>query len=156
VELEELCARVARVVDDRATEARKLSMMVMGISNVLVDLRILPIQDIAQLPENGSGGLGSGWSHPGAPTRVARFQRRSVGLNSSQPPPPCFLGYHAYHFLLFFSFGMAIIYILTFIYIHIGKLVPLHPCVPGSQTAASQGPWTQFRHAAPPWWGRPP
>jgi hypothetical protein len=42
---------VARVVDDRTTEARKLSMMVMGISNVLVDLRILPIQDIAQLPK---------------------------------------------------------------------------------------------------------
>jgi hypothetical protein len=50
-ELEELHARVARVVDDRTTEARKLSMMVMGISNVLVDLRILPIQDIAQLPK---------------------------------------------------------------------------------------------------------
>jgi hypothetical protein len=29
--------------------------------------------------------------------------------------------------------------------------VPLHPCVPGSPTAASRGPKTQVRHAAPPW-----
>jgi hypothetical protein len=31
--------------------------------------------------------------------------------------------------------------------------VPLHPCVPGSPTAVSQGPGTQVRHAAPLWRG---
>jgi hypothetical protein len=140
VELEELCARVARVVDDRATEARKLSMMVMGISNVLVDLRILPIQDIAQLPENGSGGLGSGWSHPGAPTRVARFQRRSVGLNSSQPPPPCFLGYHAYHFFIVFLFwnGYNIhINIHIYTYWKTGAFTPMCSWVPNRSESGS-------------------
>jgi hypothetical protein len=48
-ELEELRTHVARVEDECATEARKLSMLVMGISNALVDLRTLPIWDIPQL-----------------------------------------------------------------------------------------------------------
>jgi hypothetical protein len=32
--------------DERATEAGKLSMLVIGISNALVDLGMLPIRDI--------------------------------------------------------------------------------------------------------------
>jgi hypothetical protein len=40
-------------------------------------------------------------------------------------------------------------------YIYIGKLVPLHPCVPRFPTMASQGLRTQARHVAPPWWGAP-
>jgi hypothetical protein len=45
-ELEELCTRVAGVEDEHAADAGKLSILVMGISNVLIDLRTLPIQDI--------------------------------------------------------------------------------------------------------------
>jgi hypothetical protein len=48
-ELEELCMRAAGVEDEHVAEAGKLSMLVMGISNVLIDLRTLPIQDIPQL-----------------------------------------------------------------------------------------------------------
>jgi hypothetical protein len=49
--LEELHVRVAGVEDERATEAGKLSKMVMEISNSLGDLGTLPIQDIPQLPK---------------------------------------------------------------------------------------------------------
>jgi hypothetical protein len=38
-----------RVEDERATEARKT--LVVGISNALVDLKMLPIWNISQLPE---------------------------------------------------------------------------------------------------------
>jgi hypothetical protein len=45
-ELEERRTRVAVVEDERATVARKLSTLVMGIFNALVVLRMLPIQHI--------------------------------------------------------------------------------------------------------------
>jgi hypothetical protein len=48
-ELEEFRTRVAGVEYEHATEAGKLSMLVVGISNALVDLRTLPIWDILQL-----------------------------------------------------------------------------------------------------------
>jgi hypothetical protein len=51
MELEELCARLARVKDDCATEAGKLSKWVMEISNSLVDVGMLPIRYIPQLPK---------------------------------------------------------------------------------------------------------
>jgi hypothetical protein len=46
-ELEKLRMRVAGVEDKHSTEAGKLLMLVMGISNALVDLGKLPIQDIS-------------------------------------------------------------------------------------------------------------
>jgi hypothetical protein len=49
VELEELHAHVARIEDEHATKARKLSTLVMGISNALVHLGMVPIYDIPQL-----------------------------------------------------------------------------------------------------------
>jgi hypothetical protein len=45
MELEELRARVAGVEDECAVEAGKLSRLVVEISNALVDLGTLPIQD---------------------------------------------------------------------------------------------------------------
>jgi hypothetical protein len=39
----------SRVEDECAAEARKMSMLVMGISSALVDLEVLPIQNISQL-----------------------------------------------------------------------------------------------------------
>jgi hypothetical protein len=47
--LEELHMRVAGFVDERTAEAGKLSTLVVGITNALVDLGMLPIQDIPQL-----------------------------------------------------------------------------------------------------------
>jgi hypothetical protein len=41
--LEELHLHVAGVEDERAAEAGKLSMLVVGISNALVDVGMLPI-----------------------------------------------------------------------------------------------------------------
>jgi hypothetical protein len=42
---------MVRVEEERAAEARKLLMLVMGISNALVNLGMLPIRDIPQLPK---------------------------------------------------------------------------------------------------------
>jgi hypothetical protein len=49
VKQEELCARVAGVDDEHAAGARKLLMLIVGISNALVDLGMLPIRDIPEL-----------------------------------------------------------------------------------------------------------
>jgi hypothetical protein len=46
VELVELRAHMAGVEDECAAEAGKLSMLVVGVSNALVDLRMLQIRDI--------------------------------------------------------------------------------------------------------------
>jgi hypothetical protein len=51
-ELEKTHARMDRINGERATEAGRLSQLVMGISNALVDLGMLPIQDILQLPKS--------------------------------------------------------------------------------------------------------
>jgi hypothetical protein len=42
---------VDRSVDHRATEAERLSLQVMQDTSVLVDLGLLPIKDIPQLPK---------------------------------------------------------------------------------------------------------
>jgi hypothetical protein len=42
-----------------------------------------------------------------------------------------------------------------YIYIYIGKLVPLHPCVLVSLIVASRGCRSQVRLEVPPWWGVP-
>jgi hypothetical protein len=49
VELEELHVCVARVEDECAAKAGKLSKLAMEISNALVDLGTLPIRDIPQV-----------------------------------------------------------------------------------------------------------
>jgi hypothetical protein len=54
-------------------------------------------------------------------------------------------------FLFFLFWKSYNIHINIYIYIYIGKLVPFHPCVPGSPTTATQGPRTQVRHVVPPW-----
>jgi hypothetical protein len=51
VELQELHTRVADVEDECTIEARELSQLVMEISNTLVDLWMVPIRDIPQLPK---------------------------------------------------------------------------------------------------------
>jgi hypothetical protein len=48
-ELDKARALADGITDERATEAMQLSQRVMGISSALVDLGMLPIQDIAQL-----------------------------------------------------------------------------------------------------------
>jgi hypothetical protein len=52
VELEKACARVDRINGECAIEAEQLSWWVMRISIVLVDLGMLPIQDIPQLTKS--------------------------------------------------------------------------------------------------------
>jgi hypothetical protein len=51
VELDRTCAHVDRINSERATEAGRLSQLVVGISNALVNLGMLPIEDIPQLPK---------------------------------------------------------------------------------------------------------
>jgi hypothetical protein len=127
-------------------------MLVVEISNTLVNLGMMPIWDIPPLPKNGLGGLGGDWSLPEVPAREARFRRRSMGLNSGQLPSLWFLGYPTCHFFVFLFWNRCNIHINLYIYTHIGKLVPLHPGVPRSPTIVSQGPWTWVRHLVPPWW----
>jgi hypothetical protein len=49
MELGQTCTHVDRINGERATEAGQLSQLVVGISNALVDLGMLPVQDIPQL-----------------------------------------------------------------------------------------------------------
>jgi hypothetical protein len=49
-EMEDICTRVAGVEDECTIEIGKLSMLVAGIPNARVDLKMLPIWDIPQLP----------------------------------------------------------------------------------------------------------
>jgi hypothetical protein len=48
--MEDLRTRVAGVEDECTIEVGKLSMLVAGIPNARVDLKMLPIWDIPQLP----------------------------------------------------------------------------------------------------------
>jgi hypothetical protein len=50
--LEEIRSHVDRIVGDRNVEAGQLSQLVVGILNALVNLGILPVQDIPQLPKS--------------------------------------------------------------------------------------------------------
>jgi hypothetical protein len=51
-ELEELHARVTGVKDEHAVEAGELSALAVEASNAVVDLGMLPIQDVPQLPKS--------------------------------------------------------------------------------------------------------
>jgi hypothetical protein len=50
VELKGTNARVDRIAIDRAAEAERLSHQVVQVAGVLIDLGLLPIEDIPQLP----------------------------------------------------------------------------------------------------------
>jgi hypothetical protein len=52
VKLDKARDHVDRIDDERAIEAEQLLQWVMRISSVLVDLGLLPIQDIPQLPKS--------------------------------------------------------------------------------------------------------
>jgi hypothetical protein len=62
---------------------------------------------------------------------------------------PVALGYLPHHLLLLLVFVSW----SDYIYKDIGKLVPLHPCVPMPPTTISPVPEAHGRHMAPPWWG---
>jgi hypothetical protein len=49
--LEELRLRMAEIKDERATEVVILSRLVMEICDTLINLRVLPIRDVPQLPK---------------------------------------------------------------------------------------------------------
>jgi hypothetical protein len=51
-ELDQACALTDGITNERATEVMRLSHRVVGISNALADLGMLPIQDIPQLPKS--------------------------------------------------------------------------------------------------------
>jgi hypothetical protein len=51
-ELDKAHAHVDRIDGERVTEAKQLSQQVMRISNILVNLGLLSIQDIPQLPKS--------------------------------------------------------------------------------------------------------
>jgi hypothetical protein len=50
-EMEALHVHIARVEDEHTTEAGEMSVLVIEGSNALVDLGMLPIRDIPQLPK---------------------------------------------------------------------------------------------------------
>jgi hypothetical protein len=50
-ELKELHVCVARVEDERTAEVRELSVLIIEASNALVDLEMLHIRDVPQLPK---------------------------------------------------------------------------------------------------------
>jgi hypothetical protein len=52
VELEDIHAHVDMIEGERAIKAGQLLQLVMEISNALVDLGMLPVQDIPQLPKS--------------------------------------------------------------------------------------------------------
>jgi hypothetical protein len=72
VELEELHTCTAGVTDEWAAKAGKLSTLVMGISNALVNLEMLLIWDIPQHPKMAQEVLAV----------AGLIWHRSVGLNS--------------------------------------------------------------------------
>jgi hypothetical protein len=53
VKLEETRARVDGINSKHAAEVGRLSQLVMGMSNAIVDLGMLPVQDITQLLKSG-------------------------------------------------------------------------------------------------------
>jgi hypothetical protein len=73
--------------DECAAKAGKLSMLVVGISNALVDLGIC-LSGRCPSFRRWIGGLGGDWSHTGASVRGAYLRRRSLGPNSGRPPSP--------------------------------------------------------------------
>jgi hypothetical protein len=50
--LEEIRSHVDRIAGERNVEAGQLLQLVMGILNALVNLGMLPVQDIPQLPKS--------------------------------------------------------------------------------------------------------
>jgi hypothetical protein len=55
VELDEIRSCMDWIIGEHTAEAGRLSQLVMGISNALVDLGMLPVQNIPRLPKGQFG-----------------------------------------------------------------------------------------------------
>jgi hypothetical protein len=100
---------MARVEDERTTEAREVSMLVMEASNALVDLRMLPIQDIPKLSKTAHGVMA-------AASLILECIREghafdAVPVASSHPGPVVFFFWNNYKNIC--------IYIHVYVYIYI-------------------------------------
>jgi hypothetical protein len=93
-------ARVDRINGERAAEAGRLSQQVLGISNALVDLGMLPIQAFP----NFQSQLG----------RTCQWLVLFWSTYKKRWPPP----HRLFIFLFLLSPVIAVIYILTYIYIY--------------------------------------
>jgi hypothetical protein len=82
VELGEIRAPVVRIEVERAAEVGQLSQLVMEISNALVDLGMLPIQNIHHLPKSVQEAQASGPS----PWDSAWVGPHARGRGISAPP----------------------------------------------------------------------
>jgi hypothetical protein len=92
----------------------------------------------SQALEDSSRGPDGGWSHSRASMRGAYLRCQSLRLSLGRLPSP-----------------QPWVVLPIIIYIYIGKLVPLHHCIPVSPTAASQGLGTSVRQMTPPQRGAP-
>jgi hypothetical protein len=121
-ELDKTRARVDRINGEHATEAERLSHLVMEISNALVNLGMLPVQDIPQLQKSIREVL----SMVGL---VLEHLQEELASDTS----PWLRVVHLVIFPFFFSFsprdGCNIhfnIYFYIYIYKDVGKLMLLH------------------------------
>jgi hypothetical protein len=118
-ELGEIRAPMVRIEVESAAEAGQLSQLVMEISNALVDLGMLPIQNIHHLPKSIQEAQASDPVH---------------GTQLGSAPMLMAVGYLPHHLLLLLSLVSWSSYNIHInIYIYNGKLVPLDPCVPSPQ-----------------------
>jgi hypothetical protein len=116
----------------------------MGISDALVDLGMLPVQDISQLPKSSWEAL----SLAGLILTACKKCWPSALVCGTEVGPiaaPLALGRPPSHLSIFFfllPLGMILIYILTYIYIFIykdiGKLCAITPLSPVSLTTMSR------------------
>jgi hypothetical protein len=170
-ELEETRTCVDEIKGERAAEAEQLSQLVVGISNALVDLGMLPIQDIPQLPKSAwevlttAGLIWCVCEKRGPPVR-------SVGLSLGRPLCPwlwaicsaifsfllsfaprsnCNIHFHTHTLTHTDTHTQIYIYIYMYIYIrtleNLCRYTPEPPCPP---TTTNRGPGAYHRHAAPP------
>jgi hypothetical protein len=115
VELDKACTIADGITDERTTEARQLSQHIMGISNVLVDLGMLPVQDIPQLPKSSREVL------PAAVLVLMRWPPRPVcGTEFGTATAPVILGHLSHRSFTFPPFflplRMAVKDVLVYIY----------------------------------------
>jgi hypothetical protein len=121
-ELEETRAHVDEIKGEHAAEAEQLSQLVVGISNALVDLGMLPVQDNPQLLKSAREVL----------TVLALIlERLREAHASSAGPCPCLWAVSPTIFPFLLSFSPQSdcnihFHIHIYIYKDIGKLVSLH------------------------------
>jgi hypothetical protein len=116
-ELDKACTIADGITDERTTEARQLSQHIMGISNVLVDLGMLPVQDIPQLPKSSREVLSA------AVLILMRWPPRLIcGTEFGTAAAPVILGHLPHRSFAFPSFflplRMAVKDVLVYIYIY--------------------------------------